>query len=87
MSNGYRYAGNGETYRGLPPRDLTQEEYDDLPLLEQRAVSESGAYEEIPAGKKKSRSATAPDGNEDAPAEEGADTSEQAPDGNEEGGN
>lgn len=51
MSNGYRYVGQGETYRALPPRDLTQEEYDSLPLLEQRTVLESGAYEAILDGK------------------------------------
>lgn len=48
MSNhGYRYAGTGERYRGVPARDLSQREYDALGPREQRSVVESGAYQEI----------------------------------------
>lgn len=52
MSNGYRYVGNGESYRTVPTRDITQDEYDALPILAQRAVDESGAYEPIVPEKK-----------------------------------
>ncbi len=44
MSNGYRYIGTGERFRGVPARDLTQAEYDALGPREQRSVVESGAY-------------------------------------------
>lgn len=47
MSNGYRYIGNGETYRSLPPRDLSQRDFDNLGPLEQRTVTECGAYEAV----------------------------------------
>lgn len=47
MSNGYRYIGTGERFRGVPARDLTQVEYDALGPREQRSVVESGAYEAI----------------------------------------
>lgn len=55
----FKYIGQGETYRSVPPRDLTQAEYEDLPLLEQRAVTESGAYEPVKAPTKESKSADA----------------------------
>lgn len=50
--NGYRYTGEGERYRGVPARDITQAEYEALGPLEQRTVLTSGAYKEAPAQKK-----------------------------------
>lgn len=47
--HGYRYVGDGDRFRGVPARDLTQEEFDRLGPLEQRTVRESGAYEAISA--------------------------------------
>ena len=47
--HGYRYVGKGERYRGVPARDLTQAEYDALSPLEQRTVTESGAYKPLTA--------------------------------------
>lgn len=47
MSNGFRYTGNGKRFRGVPVRDLTQQEYDALGPREQRSVVESGAYEAV----------------------------------------
>ncbi len=47
MSNGYRYVGQGERWRGVPSRDLTQDEFDRLGPLEQRTVWESGAWEPV----------------------------------------
>lgn len=47
MSNGYRYTGSGERFRGVPARDLTQDEFDRLGPLEQRRVTESGVYRQI----------------------------------------
>lgn len=43
--HGYRYVGKGARYRGVPSRDLTQDEYERLGPLEQRTVRESGGYE------------------------------------------
>lgn len=47
--HGYRYVGNGERWRGVPPRDLTQEEFEALGPLAKRTVIESGAYEPVKA--------------------------------------
>lgn len=47
--HGYRYVGKGETWRGVPSRDLTQEQYDRLGPREQRTVDESGAWKPNPA--------------------------------------
>lgn len=47
--NGYRYTGKGERFRGVPARDITQEEYDRLGPREQRTVDESGAYKPMAA--------------------------------------
>ena len=47
--NGYRYTGQGEQFRGVPARDITQGEYDLLGPREQRTVDESGAYEPVKA--------------------------------------
>lgn len=49
MSNGYRYTGDGQQFRGVPARDITQEEYEALGPREQRSVDESGAYKPIEA--------------------------------------
>lgn len=47
--NGYRYTGSGERFRGVPARDITQEEFDRLGPLEQRRVTESGLYKPVKA--------------------------------------
>lgn len=49
MSHGYRYVGNGQRWHGVPARDLTQEEFERLGPLEQRAVREGGGYEAVKA--------------------------------------
>lgn len=54
MTYAYKYTGKGERYRGVPARDLTQQEYDDLGVLEKRAVDESGAYTKVKAKADKS---------------------------------
>lgn len=51
--HGYRYVGDGERWRGVPARDLTQEEYEQLGPLEQRTVREGGGYSEITADEAK----------------------------------
>lgn len=57
--HGYRYVGNGERWRGVPARDLTQEDYDALGPLEQRTVRESGGYAEVTAKEAKEAEAEA----------------------------
>lgn len=43
--SGYRYIGDPEDrWRGVPGRDLTQDDYDALGPLERRTVTESGAW-------------------------------------------
>lgn len=45
--HGYRYVGKGDRFDGVPPRNLTQTQYDALSPLAQRTVDTSGAYEPI----------------------------------------
>lgn len=53
--NGYRYTGSGERFRGVPARDITQEEFDRLGPLEQRRVTESDLYKPVKAEKSESK--------------------------------
>jgi len=74
--HGYRYTGNGERYRGVPARDLTQAQFDALTPLDQRTVLESGAYEPITAAEAKKAEKEAEDAAKKADADAKADTSE-----------
>ncbi len=51
----YRYIGEGRVYRGVPPRDLTRQEFNDLGLVAQREVLVGGGYEEVRKETKKER--------------------------------
>lgn len=57
--HGYRYVGDGERWRGVPARDMTQEEFDGLGPLEQRTVREGGGYEKVSAKEAKEAAAEA----------------------------
>lgn len=41
----YRYRGNGDHFVGIPPRDLTQDEFDALSDADKANVTESSVYE------------------------------------------
>lgn len=44
----FRYVGkNGEFYRSVPARDLTQVDYDRLGLIEQHAVDTGALYKRV----------------------------------------
>lgn len=43
----YRYIGERKVYRGVPARDLTRREFNDLGLIAQREVLVGGGYEEV----------------------------------------
>ena len=43
----YRYQGKGEAYRSVPARDLTQVDYDRLPLTAQVAVDTGDLYRAV----------------------------------------
>lgn len=48
----YRYTGkNGEAYRSIPARDLTQVDFDRLGLIEQSAVERGDLYKKVEAKK------------------------------------
>jgi hypothetical protein len=57
--HGYRYVGQGERYRGVPSRDLTQDEFEALGPLEQRTVTTSGGFEPMTAKDAKAAEADA----------------------------
>ena len=45
--HGYTYTGKGESYKGVPARDITQAQYDALAPSEQRTLDEAvklGSY-------------------------------------------
>jgi membrane protein involved in colicin uptake len=46
---GYRFIGGAERWRGVPGRDLSQDEFEALGPLEQRTVTEGGGYQAITA--------------------------------------
>lgn len=71
--HGYRYTGNGERFRGVPARDLTQAQYDALTPLDQRTVLESGVYAPITAAEAKKAEKDAEDAAKKAEADAKAD--------------
>lgn len=65
MSNGYRWIGGDTTWRGVPSRDLSQDDFERLGPLEQRTVTTSGAWEAVKGAKPdKPADAPKPDGGE-----------------------
>ena len=48
----YTYKGPDE-FPGIPARDLTQDDFDDLPILRQLDVKASAAYELVKASESK----------------------------------
>lgn len=59
--HGYTYTGKGEVYKGVPARDITQEQYDAMAPSTQRRVDDAvklGSYKPVAAPK--SASATKP---------------------------
>lgn len=74
--HGYRYTGKGERFRAVPPRDLTQDFYDNLSPLDQRTVLTSGAYEPMGAAEAKKAEEAAKKAAMKAAESAGADTDE-----------
>jgi hypothetical protein len=62
-------AQNGEYFFGVPPRDITQEEFDALDPINQRDVLAGTIYEVVPAsrGRKSSAQSTEGDSGGEAP--------------------